>query len=110
MTTSPEPGAATFSLTHFRTRVRRAPFGAQIKSSKTKPRQIRPSNFAWFYLVLFVRIGTFQSVTANPNKKIFPLSHCVSDITRAFFSSAGAGERRIWNFGDWDQGSTDSVF
>jgi hypothetical protein len=23
-------------------------------------------------LVLFVRIGTFQWVTANPNKKIFP--------------------------------------
>jgi hypothetical protein len=26
---------------------------------------------AWFYLVLFVRIGPFQWVTSNPNKKLF---------------------------------------
>jgi hypothetical protein len=26
---------------------------------------------AWFYLVIFVRIGPFQWVTSNPNKKLF---------------------------------------
>ena len=33
-----------------------------------------PSKIAWIYLVLFVRIGTFQWVTANPNKKFFFVS------------------------------------
>jgi hypothetical protein len=46
--------------------------GRQIKPSKSKPTQIKPSKITWFYLVLFVRIGTFQWVTANPNKKSFP--------------------------------------
>jgi hypothetical protein len=31
-----------------------------------------PSKIAWIYLVLFVRIGAFQWVTPNPNKKICP--------------------------------------
>ena len=46
----------------------------QINPNKTKPGQIKPSKIAWFNLVLFVRIGTFQWVTANPNKKSLPLS------------------------------------
>jgi hypothetical protein len=46
--------------------------GGQTNPSKTKHHQIKPSKIAWFYLVLFVRIRTFQWVTANPNKKIFP--------------------------------------
>jgi hypothetical protein len=41
----------------------------QTNPSKSKPHQIKPSKIAWIYLVLFVRIGTFQWVTANPNKK-----------------------------------------
>jgi hypothetical protein len=35
---------------------------------------MNPSYFAWLYLVLFVRIGAFQWVTANPNKKFFSLA------------------------------------
>jgi hypothetical protein len=46
----------------------------QINPSKTKPSQIKPSKIAWFYLVLFVRIGTFQWVTTNPNKNFLPAS------------------------------------
>jgi hypothetical protein len=46
----------------------------QINPNKTKPGQIKPSKIAWCNLVLFVRIGTFQWVTANPNKKISPWS------------------------------------
>ena len=37
----------------------------QTKPNKTKRHQINPSKNAWFYLVLFVRIRTFQWVTAN---------------------------------------------
>src|SRR3984957_20084973 len=46
----------------------------QINPSKTKPSQIKPSKIAWFYLVLFVQIGTFQWVTTNPNKNFPPAS------------------------------------
>ena len=65
----------------------------QINPSKTKSDQINPSNIAWFYLVLFVRIGAFQWVTANPNKKILPVSHCISNVTSAFFSFAARHAR-----------------
>ena len=40
---------------------------SQIGPSRTKPRQIKPSKIAWFCSVLFVRIGTFQRVTADLN-------------------------------------------
>src|SRR5271165_5370237 len=43
--------------------------------SKAKPIQINPNKFAWICLVLFVRIGTFQGVTAIPNKN-FLLPFC----------------------------------
>jgi hypothetical protein len=44
----------------------------QINPNKTKQGQIKPSKIAWFNLVLFVRIGTFQWVIANPNKNSSP--------------------------------------
>jgi hypothetical protein len=45
-------------------------------------------------LVLFVRIGAFQWVTANPNKKIdsasnSPLGLCAKRLKRALLSSSG---------------------
>jgi hypothetical protein len=40
----------------------------QANPSQSKQIQIGPSEIAWIYLVLFVRIETFQWVTANPNK------------------------------------------
>ena len=47
----------------------------QTKPSQTKPDQINPSKIAWFcLLVLFVRIETFQCLTANPNKNSRPHS------------------------------------
>jgi hypothetical protein len=49
----------------------RSAMRTQIKPSKTKHGQTQPSKIAWFDLVLFVRIGAFQWVMANPNK-IFP--------------------------------------
>jgi hypothetical protein len=48
----------------------------QTNPNKSKPSQIKPSKSAWFNLVLFVRIGTFQWVTANQIRKTFLLSHC----------------------------------
>ena len=59
----------------------------QAKPNKTKQNQIEPSKIAWICLVLFVRIGAFQWVTANPNKKSSPMSHCVSSVTTPFLSS-----------------------
>jgi hypothetical protein len=44
----------------------------QINPNKTKQGQIKPSKIAWFNLVLFVRIGTFQWVIVNPNKNSSP--------------------------------------
>jgi hypothetical protein len=41
-----------------------------VAPNKSKQNQIDPDKKAWICLVLFVRIGTFQWVTANPNKKI----------------------------------------
>src|SRR5208282_6714341 len=37
----------------------------QARPSKSKPRQANPNKIAWICLVLFVRIGTYQWVTAN---------------------------------------------
>ena len=51
-----------------RNRCPRTGSGGQTNPSQTKPSQIKPSKSAWFNLVLFVRIETFQWVTANPNK------------------------------------------
>src|SRR5271165_7404977 len=36
----------------------------QISPSQSKPSQAKPSKIAWISLVLFVRIGTYQWVTA----------------------------------------------
>jgi hypothetical protein len=41
------------------------------RPSKAKPGQANPNKIAWIYLVLFVRIGTYQWVTAIPNKNFF---------------------------------------
>src|SRR4029077_18302335 len=41
--------------------------------NKAKQNQINPSKKAWISLDSFGRIGTFQWVTTNPNKKIFSL-------------------------------------
>jgi hypothetical protein len=39
--------------------------------NSSKQNQIKPSKKAWISLDSFGRIGTYQWVTANPNKKIF---------------------------------------
>src|SRR5208282_4559469 len=43
--------------------------GAQILPSRAKRNQAHPNKIAWICLVLFVRIGTFQWVTAEKIKK-----------------------------------------
>src|SRR5271157_1515538 len=43
----------------------------QARPSKSKPRQANPNKIAWICLVLFVRIGTYQWVTAIPTKNFF---------------------------------------
>jgi hypothetical protein len=45
---------------------------APAKPNKRKQIQIKPRKKAWISLDSFGRIGPFQWVTANPNKKIFP--------------------------------------
>src|SRR3984957_20963703 len=40
--------------------------------NESKQNQINPRKKAWFSLDSFGRIQTFQRVTENPNKKIFP--------------------------------------
>src|SRR5271166_6801078 len=54
----------------------------------SKPDQAKPSKNAWIYLVLFVRIGTFQWVTAFPNRKFSLPRPCrqAPRKARAFFS------------------------
>jgi hypothetical protein len=42
--------------------------------------QIKSSERAWFYLVLFLRIWTFQWVTANPNNFFVSLAFSGSDM------------------------------
>src|SRR5208283_1757437 len=46
----------------------------QIPPSESKPRQANPNKKAWICLVLFVRIGAFQWVTAIPNIDFLPYS------------------------------------
>ena len=55
---------------------------AQINPSESKPDQTKPSKIAWFYLVLFVRIGAFQWVTWNPNKKLTLRFRRASQVVR----------------------------
>jgi hypothetical protein len=54
--------------------------------NKTKQNQINPSEMAWIWLVLFVRIGTFQWATANPNKKSDDVSGSAPNVSMAFHS------------------------
>ena len=69
----------------------------QANPSKTNQDQIRPSKIAWFYLVLFVRIGAFQWVTANPNKNLSCPCHTVPQMSqshsRPVFPRRTAAER-----------------
>ena len=84
------------------------PQGSQIQLAgefrprKSKQNQIKPRKNAWICLVLFVRIGTFQGVTANPNRKIFygpnsPSGLCAKCLRRALLSSprSAAASRRL---------------
>jgi hypothetical protein len=74
----------------------------EFRPRKSKQNQIKPRKNAWICLVLFVRIGAFQGVTANPNKKIFsgfhsPLGLCAQCLRRALLSSSSkaAASRRF---------------
>jgi hypothetical protein len=50
--------------------------------NKSKENQANPNKKAWISLDSFGRIGTFQWVTANPNKKkLFPY-HTVAKISQ----------------------------
>jgi hypothetical protein len=74
MKREPAPGVAIFCLAHFPIRAE-APSakplsGRQTKPNKSKGIQGKPRKKAWISLDSFGRIGTFQRVTANPNKKI----------------------------------------
>src|SRR5208282_4629337 len=50
------------------------PPNPQSKPGQANPNSAKanPNKNAWFYLVLFVRFGTYQWVTAIPNKKFSP--------------------------------------
>jgi Cupin len=61
----PKPGAASCT---------RAAAVRLSRPNKSKQNLAEPNKTKQNSLVLFVRIGTFQWVTANPNKKSFPLS------------------------------------
>src|SRR5208283_5335319 len=63
--------------------------GGQIRPSKTKPDQAKPSKIAWICLVLFVRIGAFQWVTAKKIKKFLsPFSLAAGRLARRGFDPA----------------------
>jgi hypothetical protein len=65
----------------------------QARPSKSKPGQAIPNKNAWICLVLFVRIGTFQSVTAVPNKNFLPvLLLAARRPARRVFVSHGSGK------------------
>jgi hypothetical protein len=51
---------------------RRLWLAVQIKAHKRKQKKINASKIAFFYYRLFFVIGSFQWVTAAPNKKAFP--------------------------------------
>src|ERR1700733_6633437 len=48
------------------------PWDGVRRPNKRKQMQIKPRKKPWISLDSFGRIGTFQWVTTNPNKKIFP--------------------------------------
>jgi hypothetical protein len=68
---------------------RDGPRAGRIRPRKSKEIQRNPRKKAWISLDFFGGIGAFQWVTANPNKKILLLSHCIPDVTKAE-SSGGA--------------------
>ena len=65
---------------------RDGPRAPQIHPRKSK---LNPNESKENSLDFFGGIGPFQWVTANPNKKILLLSHCIPDATKAE-SSGGA--------------------
>jgi hypothetical protein len=74
----------------------------EFRPRKSKLNQGKPRKNAWISSDSFVRIGAFQGVTANPNKKIFsgfdsPLGLCAKCLRRALLSSSGevAASRRL---------------
>jgi hypothetical protein len=72
----------------------------------SKQIQIKPSKSPWICLVLFVRIGAFQGVTANPNKKnrlgsVSPLRLCAKrPSAHCFPLSPGATSRGLDSVGE----------
>ena len=62
--------------------------------NQSKQNQINPRKKAWFSLDSFGRIQTFQRVTANPNKKIFP-RFIVRRSLGAGLSSAALNKRAL---------------
>jgi hypothetical protein len=57
----------------------------EFPQNKSKKNQANPSKIAWISLDSFGRIGTFQLLTANPNKKFPP----------AELASLGCAQRRL---------------
>jgi hypothetical protein len=72
---------------------------SQIGPIATKLIQAKPSKIAWFCLFLFVRIRTFQSVTAEKSKKILspPLGRLIGAAStqraRAAYHEFGFSQR-----------------
>ena len=70
MKREPAPGVVIFCLAHCPIRAE-APSAKPLSGRQTKPKEIqgKPRKKAWISLESLGRIGTFQWVTANPNKK-----------------------------------------
>jgi hypothetical protein len=87
------PGVAIVCLAYFPIRAEaqsaKLLSGRQTKPNKSKENQGKPRKKAWISLDSFGRIGTFQRVTANPNKKILCRSRALSEASQpdALFSS-----------------------
>ena len=58
------------------------PPASAVQSNLSKPIQTNPSKITWFCLVLFVRIGTFQWVTATELRERFDTVMRASTLVR----------------------------
>jgi hypothetical protein len=62
----------------------------QASANKRKQMKINVSKIAFFYLRLFFRIGTFQWVTGDSNKKIRPVLGSAFDVSSQHLSCLSA--------------------
>jgi hypothetical protein len=72
------------------------PRSSALAAEQFQAKPNKSSKITWICLVLFVRIRTFQWVTANPNKKSGASQVCANRLKRSFLSFSMPTSSEAW--------------